>query len=176
MEPFVGQLLLVPYNFAPVGWAFCAGQILPISQNTALFSLLGTYYGGDGRSNFALPDMRGRVAMGQGQGPGLGDYVIGESSGTETVTLLTPQMPLHTHAPQGVAQHGNQSSPSGFALSDAVNGSNSPIDLYATGNPTVAMSPSAIGPAGGGLPHNNLMQYEVLNWVIALQGVFPARQ
>jgi len=175
MDPYVGQLLLVPYTFAPKGWAFCAGQLLAISSNTALFSLLGTQFGGNGTSTFALPDLRGRVAMGQGQGPGLSSYVIGESAGAPTATLLSNQMPLHSHPPQGVAQHGDQSSPATFALSDAVNGSGSPIDLYAAGNPTVPMNAAAIGTAGSSLPHNNMMPYQALNWVIALQGVFPPR-
>lgn len=176
MDPFVAQLMLVPYNFPPKGWAFCQGQLMAISQNTALFSLIGTYYGGNGTSNFGLPDLRGRAPISQGQSPGFSDYVIGELAGVENVTLLFTEMPMHSHAPQGVAQHGNQASPSNFALSDGVDQNSAPIDLYAAGAPTVLMNGNAIGPAGNSLPHNNMMPYLTLNWVIALQGVFPSRQ
>jgi microcystin-dependent protein len=175
MNPFVAQLMLVPYNFAPLGWVFCQGQLLPISQFTAVFSLVGTFYGGDGKSNFALPNLQGCVAMGQGQGPGLNLYDIGETGGSDTVTLLTSEMPQHSHATMGVAQHANQASPGSSALSDALNAGGSPISLYATGTPNVAMSPSAISPAGGSQPHNNMMPFVTLNWVIALQGVYPPR-
>ena len=175
MDPFVAQLLLVPYNFAPRGWAFCQGQIMSIAQNTALFSLIGTFYGGNGTSTFGLPDLRGRAALGQGQGPGLSDYAIGELSGTENVTLLQTEMPFHSHTPQGVAQHGNQASPINFALSDAVDQNNTPLNLYAAGTPTIAMNPGAISLSGNNVPHNNLMPFLALNWVIALSGVFPTR-
>ncbi len=169
-QVFVGQLMCVGYNFANTGFATAAGQLMAISQNTALFSLLGTFYGGDGKSTFALPNLQGLVPIGQGQGAGLSDRFIGETSGSATVTLLQPEMPQHTHALQGVAQHGNQADPTGAALAEAMG-----YNIYASGAPTVGMSPNAILPAGTGQAHNNMMQYQVLNWLIALQGVFPPR-
>jgi microcystin-dependent protein len=170
MDPFVGQLLLVGFNFPPQGWAFCQGQLLPLSQNTALFSLLGTYYGGDGRSTFGLPNLQGNVVMGQGNGPGLGSYSLGETGGTPTVTLLPTQMPQHSHTPQGFGgRAGDQSSPTAHALSDTA------IGIYASGTPNISMSGGAIQPNGSSHAHNNMMPFLTLNWVIALQGVYPSR-
>jgi microcystin-dependent protein len=171
--PFVGQLLLVPFNFPPKGYAFCDGQLLSISQNTALFSLLGTFYGGDGKSNFALPNLQGSIPIGLGQGPGLQDHVIGESAGSDSITLLTSEMPQHSHSLMADATPGNSTSPAADAPS-RLTGGGTP---YAPGASPLnqTMSANSLAPAGGDQPHNNLMPYLTLNWVIALQGVYPPR-
>ena len=170
-NPFVGQLTLVGFNFAPSGWALAAGQILSLSQNTALFSLLGTMYGGDGKSNFALPNLQGNVAIGFGQSPGLSYYDQGEVGGVQTVTLLAPTTPGHSHTPMGAARPATQTIPGGNSFAESTSGS-----VYsASTSPLTTMSPSAITPFGGNQPHNNLMPYLGLNWIIALQGVYPAR-
>jgi microcystin-dependent protein len=168
-EPFVGQIMTVGFTFAPDGWAFCNGQILPISQNTALFSLLGTQYGGDGQSTFALPNLEGRVPLGFGQGPGLTDYGVGELGGSTTVTLFESEIPSHTHIVSPVA-------------SDNERTTDHPANAYPTTGGIYASSPDSSAPMGstasstvGGSPHNNLQPYLVLNFVIALQGIFPAR-
>ena len=172
-DVFVAQLLLVPYNFPPKGFAFCNGQILPISQNTALFSLLGTTYGGDGRSNFALPNLQGAVPVGQGQGPGLADYLLGQSGGESAVTLLASEFPAHQHSIQDSAAPfpALVGSPVGNSPGQPSAGTN----VYVSGNPNVQMNGGALAPAGDGQPHNNVMPTTVLNWIIALQGIFPSR-
>src|SRR4051812_10360999 len=173
MDPFVAEIRIFPFNFAPKGWAFCDGQILPLSQNTALFSLLGTTYGGDGKSNFALPNMQGGAPMHPGQGPGLSLHDLGETGGSETVTLLESEMPAHSHSLRGFSAVGNRSTPIANSIS-RVTGSTP----YVPGNPTPAlanMSDNAITPAGGDQPHNNMQPYLTLNFCIALQGVFPPR-
>lgn len=170
-EPFVAEIRIFPFNFAPQSWAFCDGQLLPISQNTALFSLLGTTYGGNGKSSFALPDLQGRAPMHPGQGPGLSLRDLGETGGSDTVTLLESEMPAHSHAARGVVEASEENDPEGAALAVAVN---NPIYSSVT-SPQVAMSSSALSSAGGGLPHNNLMPYTTFNFCIALQGVFPPR-
>jgi microcystin-dependent protein len=176
-DPFVAEIRIFPFNFAPTGWAFCNGQLLPISQNTALFSLLGTTYGGDGKSTFALPNMQGSTPMQQGQGQGLSDRFLGETSGEETVTLLTTEMPAHAHnaiadAP-GSTPLGN---PVGNAWASGLKGG---ATLYtpSSGSPNdVPMSPvQALSITGGSQPHNNLMPFLTLNFCIALQGIFPPR-
>jgi microcystin-dependent protein len=171
-DPFVAEIRMFPFNFAPKGWAFCDGQLLPISQNTALFSLLGTTYGGDGKSNFALPDLQGNAPMHPGQGPGLSLHDLGEQGGSETVTLLQSEIPAHTHAHQVSAQPGEDPSPANEALARSVGAS-----LYQTNTAqnVVQLAPQAATPAGSDLPHNNLMPYLTLNFCIALQGVFPPR-
>ena len=178
MQPFVGQITLFPFNFAPTGWALCEGQLMPISQNTALFSLLGTFYGGDGKTTFALPDLRGRVAVGQGQGPGLSPYDIGEVLGVEAVTLLGSQIASHTHPFPAVAAQATTNAPNG-ALPAEGHGSGRgafPVNTYAALQTAVPLASGQVAPAGGGHAHNNLQPYLTLNWCIALQGVFPARQ
>lgn len=170
---FLGQLMLVPYNFPPKGFAFCAGQILAISQNTALFSLLGTFYGGNGSTNYALPDLRGRVPIGMGQGPGLQDYVLGEQSGSETVTLLQTEIPSHQHNLMADGGPGSTSSPVNDAPARLVGGTGPYAAAAAPLNQ--AMNSTMLAPAGGNQPHNNLMPYLALNWIICLQGIFPAR-
>lgn len=171
MDPFLGEIRIFTGNFPPKGWAFCNGQLMSISQNTALFSLLGTFYGGDGKSTFALPNLQGSVPLGQGQGPGLTDRVLGETGGAATVTLLTTEMPAHTHTVNAVAEPGDGTSPSNDLWAASVLRDRQ----YATGSPTATMSPTAINVAGGSQPHNNMQPYLGLNFIIALQGVFPQR-
>lgn len=169
-DPFVAEIRIFPFNFAPQGWAWCDGQLLPISQNTALFSLLGTTYGGNGKSNFALPDLQGRAPMHPGQGPGLSLHDLGETGGSETVTLLESEIPAHSHALNGVNDSGLQFSPGGAVSARA--------NLYKSGpaaNTLVNMSVNAIAPAGGGQPHNNMQPYLTMYFCIALQGVYPPR-
>lgn len=170
MDPFVAEIRIFPFNFAPRGWAWCDGQLLPLSQNTALFSLLGTTYGGNGKSNFALPDLQGRAPMHPGQGPGLSLHDLGETGGSETVTLLESEIPAHSHGFRGSSQLGLENIPTGqnWAMGDGVN-------LYAAPNPAVSMAPESLAPAGGDQPHNNLQPYLTFYFCIALQGVFPPR-
>jgi microcystin-dependent protein len=168
-DPFVAEIRIFPFNFAPRGWAWCDGQLLPLSQNTALFSLLGTTYGGDGKSNFALPDLQGRAPMHPGQGPGLSQHDLGETGGSETVALLESEIPAHSHALRGSSIIGDTPSPAGHALARFPNAYQS----SATG--LVSMAAEALPPAGGDAPHNNLMPYLTFNFCIALQGVFPPR-
>jgi microcystin-dependent protein len=172
-NPFVAEIRVFPFNFAPKGWAFCAGQLLPISQNTALFSLLGTTFGGDGKSNFGLPNMQGNIPISFGQGPGLQLYDLGESSGSETVTLLESEMALHPHSLMAAsAQAPDSGTPSNAALAESF----SATKLYTNANtPMVNMNGNAIGLNGNSLPHNNMMPYLTLNFCIALQGVYPPR-
>jgi len=170
MDPFVAEIRIFGFNFAPKGWAFCNGQLMAISQNTALFSLLGTTYGGDGKSTFALPDLQGRAPMFYGQGPGLSYRDIGETAGEETVTLLQTEIPAHSHALNGVNDSGLDFAPGGAFPARA--------NLYKSnpgGSPLVQMNFSAVAPTGNSQPHNNLQPYLTLNMCIALQGVFPPR-
>lgn len=177
-DPFVAEIRIFPFTFAPQGWAFCDGQILPLSQNTALFSLLGTTYGGNGKSNFALPDLQGSAAMHSGQGPGLSERFLGERSGTQTVTLLESEMPAHNHAVTAANVAASQSSPQNNlpARPGYSTGTQTGAALaYSAAGPNVAFSPTALAPAGGSLPHNNMQPYLALHFCIALQGVFPPR-
>jgi microcystin-dependent protein len=169
--PFVGQLLLVGFNFPPSGWAFANGQILSLFQNTALFSLLGTMYGGDGKSNFGLPNLQGNVAIGFGQSPGLQYYTQGEKGGVPAVTLIPSQTPIHSHTPYSAARPATQSTPGGNAFAESTAG-----NVYSTStSPLTPMSAAAISLFGGNQPHNNMMPFVGLNWIIALQGIFPTR-
>lgn len=170
-NPFVAEIRIFAFNFAPKGWAFCDGQLLPISQNTALFSLLGTTYGGDGKSTFALPDMQGNAPMHPGQGQGLSLRDLGEMSGTESVTLLVSEIPLHTHTLSCSIDDADLRIPSPARSLAKSSGGN----IYAPTNGTQIMAFQGLPPAGGGLPHNNMQPYLTLNFCIALQGVFPAR-
>ena len=174
MEPFIGQLMLVGFNFAPKGWALCNGQLLSIAQNTALFSLLGTTYGGDGITTFALPDLRGRAPLHFGQGPGLSNYVQGEASGVENTTLLITNMPAHNHAILANSSVGNSNSPEG-ALLAGYGTSLPPEGPYTSANANTTLSPNAVGPTGGSQPFSILQPFLVLNWIIALEGIFPSR-
>ncbi|WP_263349828.1 phage tail protein [Acidicapsa acidisoli] len=175
-DPFVAEIRIFPFNFAPRGWAFCNGQLLSLSQNTALFSLLGTTYGGDGRSNFALPNLQGSAPMHPGQGPGLSLHDLGESGGSNSVTILSSEMPAHSHSINCVdgARVGGQTGQPGNAILVKTGGT--PANAYTSGvsqNQTMATNMVAI--VGGSQPHNNMMPYLTLNFCIALQGVFPPR-
>ena len=177
-EPFIGEIIMFAGNFAPRGWAFCNGQLLSIAQNTALFSILGTTYGGNGQTTFALPDLRGRVPLHSGndsQGPGLSSYALGEQTGTESVTLLTTQMPAHTHVLAANTAAGTATEPAGnyiAGVADANSGGLFPA-FEATTNTT--MGPLAISPAGGSQPHGNIQPILALNFIIATEGIFPSR-
>lgn len=171
-DPFVAEIRIFPFNFAPRGWAFCDGQLLPLSQNTALFSLLGTTYGGNGKSNFALPNLQGNAPMQPGQGPGLSLHDLGETGGSQTVTLLESEIPAHTHALMSMIVPADAQAPAGNAIARTIGAT--PY-LPPAGAPLVAMSGNAIAPAGGDAPHNNMQPYLTLNFCIALQGVFPPR-
>jgi microcystin-dependent protein len=171
-DTFVAEIRIFPFNFPPTGWAFCDGQLMPLSQNTALFSLLGTTYGGDGKSTFALPDLQGSVPMQPGQGQGLSLRDLGEMSGTDTITLLVSEIPLHTHNMMASVDPADAQIPSANATLARSSGG----DAYTTSTSgLVQMAPQALAPAGGSLPHNNMQPYLTLNFCIALQGVFPQR-
>ena len=170
-DPFVAEIRIFPFNFAPKGWAFCDGQIMPISQNTALFSLLGTTYGGDGKSTFALPDLHARTPMHPGQGQGLSLHDLGEMSGSETVTLLQSEMPVHAHGVSGSSGPASLQAP---AADRVLGRANNNVYLDNPGN-LVPMAPQALAPAGGDQPHNNMQPFLTLYCNIALQGVFPPR-
>jgi microcystin-dependent protein len=171
-DPFVAEIRIFPFTFPPKGWAFCDGQLLPISQNTALFALLGTTYGGDGKSTFALPDLQGSAAMHPGAGQGLSTRVLGEIGGAESITLLGSEMPLHTHTLRATVEPGDNRLPSPTVALSASTGA----FAYVSANPSLTpMAVQALPPAGGSLPHNNMQPYLTLNFNIALQGVFPPR-
>lgn len=174
-NPFVGEIRIVGFNFAPRGWATCSGQLLPISQNTALFSLLGTTYGGNGQSTFALPNFIDRAPMHAGQGPGLTDRQLGESSGSPTVTLTTVQLPVHGHTVQCVsaAPSSPQQSPVGNIW--APSAGRTGAALYQNGAANAGMNANAVGNSGGGQPHNNMQPYLGVMFIIAMQGIFPPR-
>jgi len=176
-EPFIGQIMIFGGNFAPQGWALCDGSLLSISQNTALFSILGTTYGGNGTTNFALPDLRGRAAVGFGNGPGLSPYVLGQSTGTETVTLTVGQIAAHNHLVTANAAPANVSSPSGADLAQSSDNQRVAVNAYSTPPPTapVTLDPATVKPSGGSQPHGNIQPVLALNYIIALQGIFPSR-
>jgi len=171
-DPFVAEIRIFPFNFAPRGWAWCDGQLLPISQNTALFSLLGTTYGGNGKSNFALPDLQGRAPMHPGQGPGLSLHDLGETGGSETVSLLESEIPSHSHAFMATGSPADSPTPQGGSDSRV---SGATPYLPPAGAPLVSMSFNALAPAGGDQPHNNMQPYLTFYFNIAMQGVFPPR-
>jgi microcystin-dependent protein len=173
-EPFIGEIRMFGGNFAPRGWAFCDGQLLPIAQNTALFSLLGTMYGGDGRTTFGLPDLRGRFPMHPGTGPGLSPRTQGEKDGAEQVTLTLAQIPAHTHSAEVAADSTIGASDQPRGALPARNASATPG--YGT-DPNVRMDSAMVrlAPAGGGQPHNNMPPFHTVNFIIALQGIFPSR-
>jgi microcystin-dependent protein len=171
-DQFLAEIRIFPFNFPPTGWAFCEGQLMPISQNTALFSLLGTTYGGDGKSTFALPDMQGNAPMQPGQGQGLSLRDLGEMSGVESITLLVSEIPVHTHTVRASNNVGDNPLPTNNALARQANITNYQANTSAN---LVAMGFQSLPPAGGGLPHNNMQPYLTLNFCIALQGIFPQR-
>jgi len=169
-DPFVAEIRVFPFNFAPKGWAWCDGQLLPLSQNTALFSLLGTTYGGNGKSNFALPDLQGSVPFHPGQGPGLGLYDLGQIGGSETVTLLESEIPSHIHVVQAAGgDEAETNVPTDNSLTRAK------LNIYSTNTTLKPMASQILSPTGGNQPHNNMMPYLTFYFCIALQGVFPPR-
>lgn len=171
-DPFMAEIRVFAFNFAPKGWAFCDGQILPLSQNTALFSLLGTVYGGDGKNTFGLPNLQGSAPMHPGQGPGLSYHSLGETSGTPRVSLLESEIPAHAHSLMSQAAAGNRSNP----LENAIARVQGATAYAPPPGPTAAqLAPEAVTPAGGDQPHNNMQPFLTLNVCIALQGVFPQR-
>jgi microcystin-dependent protein len=169
-EPFVGEIRMFGFGFAPQGWALCNGQLLPISQNQALFSLLGTTYGGDGRTTFALPDMQSRMPVCQGQGPGLSSYPEGQAGGAETVTLAAAQMPGHTHPVKASSSAAGSDQPGGRALARSAS------HIYtAEPDTSTVLNADMLGGTGGGQPHGNIQPYLAVNFCIALTGIFPPR-
>jgi len=167
MDPYLGEIKLLPWNWPPKGWALCQGQLLPIAQNTALFSLLGTTYGGNGQTTFALPDLRGRVPIHQGN-----NYVMGETGGQEMVTLVMSQLPMHQHALQATTTPGNDVRPFNNILGET--DPSSPRYASDAAN-LVTLNPGSVQPQGGNLPHNNMQPYLALSYCIALQGIYPSR-
>lgn len=168
-QPYVGEIRIFAGNFAPAGWSFCDGRLVPISENDTLFTLIGTTYGGDGVNTFALPDLRGRLPVHQGQGPGLSNYVIGEAAGVETVTLTTSQIPAHTHAMRAIGdQPGSAVSPGGKLPAQSFN-----VVPYINDAPTGAFSAGAIGATGGNQPHENMQPFLCVNFIISQYGIFP---
>jgi microcystin-dependent protein len=169
-DPYIGEIRIFGGNFAPQGWAFCYGQLMPIAENDALFTLIGTTYGGDGQSTFALPNLSGRVPIHQGQGPGLTNRIIGEASGSETVTLGTNQMPFHSHVTLAASAGGNQPGPGGGVWAAA-----SSLNPYATVAADTNMNSSTIAPAGNSQPHENRMPYLAISFIISLFGIYPSQ-
>jgi microcystin-dependent protein len=175
MDPFIGQIMLVGFNFAPRGWAFCDGQLFPIAQNSALFSLLGTTYGGNGTTHFALPDLRGRVPLGMGQGPGLTNRTIGEMSGVETVALAQSQMPTHTHSMGVSSQNATAPLGNGLVLARSIDANGDAVKSAVSTSADTLLSAQSIAPAGGNLPHQNMQPYTAMSYIIALEGIYPTR-
>jgi microcystin-dependent protein len=167
MAPFIGEVRMFAGNFAPAGWMFCEGQLVPISENDALFALIGTTYGGDGQETFALPDLRGRIPVHMGTGPS-GTYQLGENGGVEQVTLTTQQIPVHTHTLLATTNPGQQSSPIGLTLANTTG-----TDIYSGDTPVGQMSNQAIVPVGGSQPHDNMQPFLCISYIISLFGVFP---
>lgn len=163
-QPFIGEIRMFPGNFAPQGWAFCDGSLLSISQNDALFALIGTTYGGDGQNTFALPDLRSRVPIHQGSG-----FPLAQAGGAEAVTLTVPQLPSHTHAPQAITPSGSQAGPGGAAWAQ------SSLNQFSTSAPSAGMDPGALGSAGGSQPHDNMMPFLAINFILSLFGIFPTQ-
>ncbi len=168
-SPYIGEIRMFGGNFAPVGWAFCNGALIPISENDTLFNLLGTTYGGDGQQTFALPNLQSRVPMHMGTGPNGQSFVIGEMAGEETVTLTTSQIPSHTHVPQASSNSGTQTSPAGNVWA---NSTNLP---YSQNAPSAAMAPQAISNDGGSQPHDNMIPFLAINFIISLFGIYPTQ-
>ena len=169
-EPFVGEIRMFAGNFAPRGWAYCEGQLLAISQNDALFSLFGTIYGGDGRTTFGLPDLRGRIPIHAGSGPGLSPRQLGNKSGVEKVTVTTNQLPSHNHPLQVSTANGPEANPSGNVLAGSVL-----LEAYADETPNTNMAAASVTGIGGSLSHTNLMSYLAIHFIVALFGIYPSR-
>jgi microcystin-dependent protein len=168
-SPFIGEIRMFGGNFAPAGWAFCSGQLMPISENDALFALIGTTYGGDGQETFGLPDLQGRLPMHMGTGAGLTTRVIGESGGVETVTLTVNQIPVHSHAPLAVSGNGNQATPQNGVWAGVT------TSIYTTNPPNIAFNATLGGNTGGSQPHENLMPFLAVSFIISLFGIFPSQ-
>jgi microcystin-dependent protein len=166
-EPFLGEIRMFSGNFAPAGWAMCNGQLLAINQNQALFAIIGTFYGGNGINNFALPNLQGNVAIHQGNG-----FQVGQVGGEQAVTLTSAQMPSHSHTAQCVNAKANKPNPTGNVWAQDAAGTTAE---YSNAAPGAAMAPSAIAPAGGNQPHDNMQPYLTVTFIIALQGIFPSR-
>ena len=179
MEGTIAEIRMFAGNFAPRGWAFCQGQLMSIAQNTALFSLIGTTYGGDGQTTFGLPDFRGRTNVGTGQGPGLSNIDLGEVSGSESVTLITQQLPQHNHTVGASTSNANIANPNGNTLAVGqvtVSGTTDAVSMYVSGtNPNVSLNPQTGGFTGGSQPHNNMQPYLGMNYIICLEGIYPSR-
>ena len=174
-QPYIGQIQPYSFNFAPKNWAFCNGQILPIAQNQALFSLLGIAYGGNGVSTFALPNLQSRVPMHEGTSMGI-NYPIGEAAGEEQITLVGSQMPMHNHMFLGTRDNGNSPAPAnGQYLGTSSGGTGTPDNFYGPDTPTIPLTPQSIGMTGGNQPHTNIQPYLAINWCICLYGIFPSR-
>ena len=170
-SPFIGEIRMFGGSFAPAGWMMCQGQLIPISENDALFTLIGTTYGGDGQETFGLPDLQGRVPMHAGQGPGLSQtYQLGEKAGVESVTLTTQQIPIHSHVVSGGEQTGTDSNPE-----NAILATSSVLTPYAAEAPDATMAANAISPVGGSQPHDNMQPYLCITFIISLFGVFPTQ-
>jgi microcystin-dependent protein len=167
-QPFIGEIRMFAGTFAPAGWAFCDGQIMPIAENEGLFQLIGTTYGGDGLSTFALPNLQSRVAIHSGQGPGLANHPIGEMAGAEVVTLTPQQVPVHNHALAVSTAAGNVNNAQGSVLADG------PAQAYIEAAPNNAMAPAAVTPAGGSQPHDNRMPFLAVSFIISLYGIYPS--
>jgi microcystin-dependent protein len=165
-SPFIGEIRMFGGNFAPVGWAFCNGAIIPIDQNDALFNLIGTTYGGDGQSTFALPNLQSRVPVHVGPG-----FALGQTGGAESVTLTTSQIPAHSHVPQCSSGQGTASGPAGNVWAVP----NPSVTIYSDVAPSLGMSPTAVGPTGGSQPHDNMIPFLVVNFIISLFGIFPSQ-
>lgn len=176
-EPFIGEIVMFAGTFAPRNWAFCQGQLLSIAQNTALFSILGTTYGGNGQTTFALPDLRGRCPIGAGQGPGLPNVNLGEMAGTPTHTLISSEMPAHSHPISGnTSGLANSASPSGNSIGiGVVPSTNTPVNIYNSAAPNAPLNGQSVGLSGGSQPHNNMQPYLGMNYIICLFGIFPSR-
>ncbi|MFD2365128.1 phage tail protein [Pseudoduganella sp. GCM10020061] len=176
-DAYIGEIRIFAGNFAPKGWALCGGQLMAISQNTALFSILGTQYGGDGKTNFALPNLNGRVPIGQGNGAGLTPRSVGEDIGSATVTLLTTETPMHTHVPMGSSQLGSTNDPNNAVWGEFAvggRGGSTPVNLF-NPTPNTPMSPVALNVSGNSQPHNNMQPCLAMNYIICLDGEFPPR-
>ena len=163
-QPFIGEIRMFAGNFAPVGWAFCDGSLMPIANNSALFNLIGTTYGGDGQNTFALPDLRSRVPVHVGPG-----FALGQAAGAETVTLTTSQIPAHSHVPQGNSKPGVQAGPLGGVWAEST------LGQFSSAAPSLTMAPAALGSAGGSQPHDNMLPFLVVNFILSLFGVFPSQ-
>jgi microcystin-dependent protein len=168
-QPFVGEIRMTGFNFAPVNWFLCQGQLLAISQYSVLFTLIGTTYGGDGVTTFALPDLRGRVPVHQGDGAGLSNYILGQAGGSEAVTLLTSEIPKHTHLLNAQSGTGSQPSPSGGVWASSL------LDQFSTATPTATMAPEQVENTGGSQPHDNMSPYLCINFIISAFGIFPSQ-